>query len=102
MNLSEIKNHLNNIYVGISLGIISPIVSFLIMYNVRIKQQGFVTFMEQIIQVGLLSKLLSLAVLPNLGIFFIFIWLNYANSARGVLLSTIIMAVTVMIIYFAN
>jgi len=102
MNLSEIKNHLNNIYVGISLGIISPIVSFLIMYNVRIKQQGFVTFMEQIIQVGLLSKLLSLAVLPNLGIFFIFIWLNYTNSARGVLLSTIIMAVTVMIIYFAN
>jgi hypothetical protein len=43
----------------------------------------------------LFSKVLSLAVIPSAGVFFLFIWGNRLNAAKGVLTATFILALVV-------
>ncbi|WP_299057199.1 hypothetical protein [uncultured Polaribacter sp.] len=48
----------------------------------------------------LFGKLLSLAAIPNLLVFFVFIKKNQDNRAKGVLLATILIALTTLVIKF--
>ena len=57
-------------------------------------------FIQYLIQRGKLSAVISLVILPDLLVFFIFIWLNYLYSARGVLAATLIYALLVVITKF--
>ena len=55
----------------------------------------------QMIQDGdLYGKLLSLAAIPNLFVFFIFIKKKQDNRAKGVLMTTILIALTTLILKF--
>lgn len=47
---------------------------------------------------GLLSKVLSLAAIPNLFVFFVFIKKRQDNRAKGVLFATILIAITTLIL----
>jgi hypothetical protein len=49
---------------------------------------------------GLLGKILSLAAIPNLFVFFIFIRKKQDNRAKGVLFFTILIALTTLILKF--
>jgi hypothetical protein len=49
---------------------------------------------------GLFGKLLSLAAIPNLFVFFIFIKKKQDNRAKGVLFGTILVALTTLILKF--
>jgi hypothetical protein len=49
---------------------------------------------------NLLSPLLSLCAIINLGVFFMFIRINHLHSARGVILSTFIYGVTIVALKF--
>ncbi|PQB09004.1 hypothetical protein BST83_01240 [Polaribacter filamentus] len=49
---------------------------------------------------GLLGKILSLAAIPNLFVFFIFIRKKQDNRAKGVLFITILIALTTLILKF--
>lgn len=48
----------------------------------------------------LYGKILSIAAIPNLFVFFIFIKKNQDNRAKGVLLTTIIIALTTLFLKF--
>jgi hypothetical protein len=48
----------------------------------------------------LYGKILSLAAIPNLFVFFIFIRKKQDNRAKGVLMTTIIIALTTLILKF--
>jgi Na+-driven multidrug efflux pump len=55
----------------------------------------------QMIEDGnLYGKILSIAAIPNLFVFFVFIKKKQDNSAKGVLLMTIIIAITTLILKF--
>lgn len=49
---------------------------------------------------GLYGKILSIAAIPNLFVFFVFIKKKQDNRAKGVLLMTIIIAITTLILKF--
>jgi hypothetical protein len=94
------KSKVNNIYLGIILGLIIPVISVFLIYKIRFNQYNLEEFINLFIQRKVLSSLLSLCVIPNLLMFMIFIWLNYLYSARGVLLSTFVVGFIIVGVKF--
>ena len=87
----------NNLRLGIILGLLAPLLGFLIIYLIAFRDLSFYDYLETMAMRKKLSSLISLSVIPNLLLFFIFIWLNYLYSARGVLASTILYALVVIV-----
>jgi hypothetical protein len=48
----------------------------------------------------MLSKVVSLAAIPNLLLFFLFIWTKRNFSARGVIFATLLLAFVMLILKF--
>lgn len=92
------KNRFNNQLLGVVLGLILPVSSFLIIYLVLSDSLSLAEYFEKVKSTNVFTKLLSLAVLPNLLLFFIFIWLNFLKSARGILGATILSAFIIIIL----
>jgi len=86
---------LNKRNIGLILGLILPVISAIIVYKTKFFYLTPGEFYNQLIEMGIHLKIVSLAVVPNLLLFFIFIWLNYLMAARGVLLATFIYAFAV-------
>jgi mannose/fructose/N-acetylgalactosamine-specific phosphotransferase system component IID len=94
------KTKVNNIYLGIILGILVPAITVFLVYKIRFNQYNLEEFFNTFIQRKVLSSLLSLCIIPNLLVFMIFIWLNHLYSARGVLLSTFIIGFIIVGVKF--
>lgn len=90
---------INNIWLGLVLGLIVPWIVMLIYYRINyyyLSANDFLyktVFMERVF-----VPLLSLCVLGNLLAFFLFIWTDKLLSARGVLFATILYAIAVFAI----
>jgi hypothetical protein len=82
-------------WIGLILGLIAPSITFFSIYLFAYHRGSFNTYYEMITAKKFLSQILSLSVLPNVGVFFIFIWLNKMNAAKGVLAATILVALAV-------
>ena len=87
----------NNIRLGVVLGLLAPLLALAVIYMVAFRDMSFGEFLELLASRRKLSSMISLSVIPNLLLFFIFIWLNYLYSARGVLASTLVVALIVVI-----
>ncbi|MBN2348205.1 MAG: hypothetical protein JXJ22_05180 [Bacteroidales bacterium] len=94
----QISDKLDNLGTGLILGGILPMFAFLIIYLVRFRFFEFSRFLFIITSTEVLPKLLSLCVVPNLAVFFIFIWTNKYYSARGVLFATIIFSFIILLL----
>jgi len=94
------KSKVNNIYLGIILGLIVPVITVFLVYKIRFNQFNWEEFINLFVQRRVLSSLLSICVIPNLLVFMIFIWLNHLYSARGVLLSTFIVGIIIVGVKF--
>jgi len=94
------KSKLNNIYLGLITGISMPVTSFFLLYKIGYDNFSVRGYIDLMSAADILTKVLSLTVIPNLLLFFIFIWTNKLVSARGVLLSTIIYSVLIFVIKF--
>ena len=81
--------------IGLIAGLLIPIVVIIGFYNYR-GIESITAFIDNIIYVGIFSELVSLCVVPNLLLFFIFIWTNRLKSARGVIIATFIYALVVI------
>jgi len=90
----------NSIPAGLIPGLILPIVTLIIIWLVKY-DGGFFQFLTVFQKMGMLSKLLSLSVIPNLLLFFLFLWLNRSFSARGVIFATLVMAFVMLVLKFA-
>jgi len=86
--------------IGLVLGLVIPQVGVLLYYLFRDAEVSFVGFIRIYLDLGILTHILSLAVLPNLLVFFGFIRLNWLYAARGVLAATILYAILVAIVRF--
>ncbi|QNM85643.1 hypothetical protein H9W90_00530 [Polaribacter pectinis] len=87
------------IFVGI---LISLFATFggIFLYLEYFSRFGFYETIEMIKQGKLYGKVLSLAAIPNLFVFFIFIKKKQDNRAKGVLIATILIALTTLILKF--
>jgi hypothetical protein len=90
------------IETGLVIGIVAPVLAFLIYYFAKFSGYSITELLRHIIILKLLSPVISLSLVANLLAFFIFIWLKADKSAKGVLLATFIYgAVIVFLIYFS-
>lgn len=87
----------DRIVTGWLIGILLPLIIFLITYQVKYSEMEFSVFVQNMWQMKILMKLLSICVFPNLGIFFIFYRMKYDMAARGVIMATFMYAFMVLI-----
>jgi len=93
-----LRNKLNNQILGFIAGIVLPVITFLCIYLTLSGSLNLVEYVEKIVTFNVLTKFLSLSVLPNLLLFFISMWKNYLVAGRGILAATIVDAFIVLLI----
>ena len=86
--------------LGLILGIVAPLLTLLIVYFLKFNLYQIDELLDYLVTKQVFTKIISLCVIPNLLLFFIFIRKNYLYSARGVLMATILFAVFVFITKF--
>jgi hypothetical protein len=84
---------------GLIAGIVLPAIAFLVSWLV-LSDNSIGEYFRQFQMLNRLSGIISLSALPNLLIFFIFIWLNMYRAARGVITATFILAFAMLIVKF--
>jgi hypothetical protein len=89
----------NRIYTaaGAVAGILFPFVVMFILYHVQYSNVAIQEFLRRLFVSQLFFPVLSICVLPNLILFFIFIWTHRYFSARGVLGATLFYALLVLV-----
>lgn len=94
------QSRFDSLKLGAMLGFVVPLLAFLVFYGWSFSKVSFAYFIEYAIQIAAVSKILSLSLLPNLLVFFLYIWKNYYFTARGILMSTIIWTFAIVIVKF--
>ena len=97
--MAKIKRF-DSLATGLISGIVLPAVTLVLIWVFRY-QGGLWDFLLEFQKMGALSQLVSLSVIPNLLLFFIFTWLNRSYSAKGVIFATFIMAFIMLILKFS-
>jgi hypothetical protein len=90
----------DSVALGVMLGLLGPVAGFCLYSSMRFGTTDYIAFLKRITEMHLSSAFLSLSLLANLGIFFIFIHYKYDYSARGVLMATIIYAIIGFLLKF--
>jgi hypothetical protein len=88
---------INSIWLGVIVGIITPIISMALFYIFSFKSLSFSDFYMMIQKMDILTQTLTICVLPSFFAFFFFYWKEYNKSAQGVVLSTLLLTLTVVI-----
>ena len=97
---NTIAKRLNSIPFGLLAGMLVPLLALVVFYFISSSDKSFPEFLEFIVSRKKLSSLISLSLVPDLLVFFIFIWLNYLYSARGVLAAVFLFALVVVLTKF--
>lgn len=97
---NTIRTRLNSFTFGLIAGMLVPLLSLVLFYLISSSDITFPAFIEFIVSRKKLSSLISLSLVPDLLVFFIFIWLNYLYSARGVLGAVFLFALLVVLTKF--
>ena len=93
-----INSRIDRGWVGFLTGIFLPPVTFLIMYLILGNELDLLGYFRKVMNAGVVTKFLSLAVIPNLLIFFIFIWQEMLKAARGTLAATFLSAFIILLL----
>jgi hypothetical protein len=92
------RSRFNSLSLGLIVGILIPFLSLLFFYTTNFAKVSFVFFLLHTTQIEVLPKLISLCGIPNLGVFFLFIWRNHYYSARGVIFATLFLTFLVLVL----
>jgi hypothetical protein len=84
---------------GLVPGLLLPMIAFIATWMI-ISDVTFGEYMRQFRQMDRLSSLISLSAIPNLLLFFVFIWLEKYRAARGVIFATLLLALIMVILKF--
>ena len=98
--VKQMNTRFNRMYIGFIAGLLVPVLSLIIFKFTAFEDMSAGEFLRHMISRGKLSSILSLGVIPNLLVFFIFIWLNYLYSARGVVAATLVFGLVVVLSKF--
>ncbi|HWY37995.1 MAG TPA: hypothetical protein VNY73_05515 [Bacteroidia bacterium] len=85
------RTKINNFILGISSGLLLPLLSIMGYWLWSYKYMRFYPqFFSFLLMGRVLSAVISLCLIPNLGLFFLFINKEYYKSCRGMILSTLL------------
>jgi hypothetical protein len=94
-----IKKRFDTLLSGLLPALALPALTMLVIWKIK-SDNGLVDFLVSFQQLKMLSKLVSLAAIPNLLLFFLFIWTNRNFAARGVIFSTLLLAFLMLLLKF--
>jgi hypothetical protein len=86
---------LNSVGFGIAAGILLPVIVYFVLYFAKVNDIRHVLFSDYAVLSTILPLLISHCVLPNIVLFFILNGMDKMLSAKGVVISTVILAVGV-------
>ena len=89
----------DTLLTGLIPALVLPVLTLLGFWIVK-SDQGFIDFLVRFQEMRMPSKVVSLAAIPNLLLFFLFIWTKRNFSARGVIFATLLLAFIMMILKF--
>jgi len=92
------QQKLDNVLLGTILGIIAPFIALYGIFVFGFPHETFKSFFDIIWYQELFTRIVSISVIANLALFFIFIWTNKLRSAKGVLGATIGYAIVIFAI----
>ncbi len=95
-----VNKRYDSVALGLIAGLILPLLTLGVIWLIRY-EGGLGEFISSFRQMSMLSKVISLAAIPNLLLFFLFIWTNRIFSARGVIFATLVVAMVMLVIKFA-
>ena len=90
----------NKFWIGLALGVVLPLVAFILIYLFGYSKTPFGEFMKYAIMIRALPKILSLCVIPNLAVFYFFLNKEYWYATRGVIAATLLSTLAVLAIKF--
>jgi len=94
------KSVVNNFPLGLVLDIIIPILTLIFINAEANRHLGMFEFLSELHQHAKLSSLFSLCAIPNLGLFFLFMWKNNYRTVKGVMMATVLMVILVYALKF--
>lgn len=89
---------LNNIWFGFAVGLILPLIAFTIFFVYSFKSLTLSDFFLIVKKMDILTQTLTFCVMPSFFAFFVFHWRQLNKAAQGVVLSTMILTITLVII----
>jgi len=95
-----ISRRWNKFWIGLTLGIILPLIIFVLIYFIGYSKTNFTKFLEYTAMQQALIKILSLCAFPNLALFYFFLNKEYWYATRGVISATLLYALTIAIMLF--
>ncbi len=95
-----IRSKYDQTHIGIIAGLIFPLIGMLIFNRYNFDTLNFFEFFEQIKRINKLPQVISISVISNLAAFYLFLWKKFYYSARGVLTSTFLWVLTVVILKY--
>lgn len=90
----------NTLLTGLIPALVLPALTLLVFWLIK-SDRGFVDFLVYFQEMKMLSKVVSLTAIPNLLLFFLFIWTKRNFSARGVIFATFLLAFVMLILKIA-
>lgn len=90
--------NLNNFWLGATLGIIAPVVSLFGFYAYQFDSISMNEFFRFLNDMGVTMQVLSFCSMPSFLLFFIFYYAHYNRSAQGVVGSTMIITIGLVIL----
>jgi len=94
------KSTINSFWFGLAAGLIVPIITIIIAYYQVYSYMSFGDFYTRFVHLKLFSAFMSLCALPDMLVFFIFIWGNRLIGARGALTAIFILTMIVVVFKF--
>jgi len=95
--LARKQNTTDRLLVGWVIGIVVPLVFFLVFYQMKYSEMPFMVYLRNVWEMKIFLKIISLCVFPNLGFFFLFYRKKYDMAARGVIMATFMYAFLVLV-----
>ena len=92
------KFNWDNIWLGTILGLAAPAICMVCYWKFEYGYMDMDKFIGFLVLGKIYIKLISLFVVTNLAVFFVFIWKQCNYSARGVLLATFIYTLAVAVL----
>ena len=87
----------DKLQIGLILGLLVPVLAIVVFWLFN-SEGSILTYLKGFYKVNSLAGLVSLSAIPNLLLFFIFIWTNRIRSALGVIFATLIVAVIMLLL----
>lgn len=90
----------DSLLFGLILGLLIPVLGVLIFYYSKFAAVDLLQFIQVATKHKVLSPMLSLCAILNLGTFYLFLNKNLYLTARGIILATILYGVTIVVLKF--